>query len=91
MIKTQQLLHARALIKHGTFGKAAQTQNISRPAFSRSIANLEKYLGVKLFHRHTTGVSVTVYGEIIEKYIRHGELVEGIIPMNYRNIEDNIK
>jgi NADP-reducing hydrogenase subunit HndB len=26
--------------------------------------------------------------EIIEKYIRHGELVEGIIPMNYKNIED---
>jgi NADP-reducing hydrogenase subunit HndB len=26
--------------------------------------------------------------EIIEKYIRHGELVEGIIPMNYKNIDD---
>ncbi len=29
--------------------------------------------------------------EIIEKYIRHGELVEGIIPMNYKNIEDTTK
>ncbi|MCG8698742.1 MAG: (2Fe-2S) ferredoxin domain-containing protein [Bacteroidales bacterium] len=26
--------------------------------------------------------------EIIEKYIRNGELVEGIIPMNYQNIDD---
>jgi len=26
--------------------------------------------------------------EIIEKYIRNGELVEGIIPVNYKNIED---
>lgn len=26
--------------------------------------------------------------EIIEKYIRHGELVEGIIPVNYKNIDD---
>lgn len=26
--------------------------------------------------------------EIIEKYIRHGELVEGIIPSNYKNVED---
>ncbi len=26
--------------------------------------------------------------EIIEKYIRGGELVEGIIPLNYRTIED---
>ncbi|MEA3505336.1 MAG: (2Fe-2S) ferredoxin domain-containing protein [Bacteroidota bacterium] len=26
--------------------------------------------------------------EIIEKYIRHGELVEGIIPQNYETIDD---
>lgn len=26
--------------------------------------------------------------EIIEKYIRNGELVEGIIPMNYQSIDD---
>ena len=26
--------------------------------------------------------------EIIEKYIKEGELVEGIIPANYKNIED---
>ena len=25
---------------------------------------------------------------IIEKYIRNGELLEGIIPINYRNIDD---
>ncbi len=29
--------------------------------------------------------------EIIEKYIRGGELVEGIIPVNYKNIEDTNK
>jgi NADP-reducing hydrogenase subunit HndB len=29
--------------------------------------------------------------EIIEKYIKGGELVEGIIPANYKNIEDTQK
>lgn len=29
--------------------------------------------------------------EIIEKYIRSGELVEGIIPMNYQSIDDDNK
>ena len=29
--------------------------------------------------------------EIIEKYIRNGELVEGIIPINYQDIEDSTK
>ncbi|MGD2034120.1 MAG: (2Fe-2S) ferredoxin domain-containing protein [Bacteroidales bacterium] len=28
--------------------------------------------------------------EIIEKYIRGGELVEGIIPLNYKDIEDTV-
>jgi NADP-reducing hydrogenase subunit HndB len=28
--------------------------------------------------------------EIIEKYIRGGELVEGIIPQNYRTIDDKV-
>jgi NADP-reducing hydrogenase subunit HndB len=27
--------------------------------------------------------------EIIEKYIKGGELIEGIIPVNYRSIDDN--
>jgi NADP-reducing hydrogenase subunit HndB len=27
--------------------------------------------------------------EIIEKYIKNGELIDGIIPMNYQNIDDN--
>ena len=29
--------------------------------------------------------------EIIEKYIRNGELIEGIIPVNYQDIEDKDK
>jgi len=29
--------------------------------------------------------------EIIQKYIKGGELVEGIIPVNYRNIDDTNK
>lgn len=68
MIKYQQLRHALALLEHGNFNKAAQTQNISQPAFSRSIAKLEQSLGVKLFHRHPTGVTTTVYVKILNKY-----------------------
>lgn len=29
--------------------------------------------------------------EIIEKYIRNGELVESVIPVNYQNIDDTAK
>jgi len=30
----------------------------------------------------------STFDEIIEKYIRNGELVEGIIPQNYKTIDD---
>ena len=63
-------MHFNALIKQCNFRKAAQTQNISHPAFSRSIASLEETLGIKLFHRHPRGVSVTVYGQTVEKYAK---------------------
>lgn len=33
-------------------------------------------------------VNVKKADELIEKYIKNGELVEGIIPMNYNTIED---
>ncbi|MBI9034853.1 MAG: (2Fe-2S) ferredoxin domain-containing protein [Bacteroidales bacterium] len=34
-------------------------------------------------------VDVKKADEIIEKYIKNGELVEGIIPVNYETIDDN--
>jgi NADP-reducing hydrogenase subunit HndB len=34
-------------------------------------------------------VNIRKAGEIIDKYIRNGELVEGIIPMNYQTIDNN--
>lgn len=36
-------------------------------------------------------VNIIKADEIIEKYIKGGELVEGIIPVNYKNIEDTQK
>jgi DNA-binding transcriptional LysR family regulator len=65
MIKTVHLLHALLLSRHGSFRKAAEEANLSHPAFSRSIANLEVSLGVKLFDRLSSGVEPTVYGHVL--------------------------
>jgi DNA-binding transcriptional LysR family regulator len=65
MIKLQQLVHALALSRHGTFHSAAKTQHLSQPAFSRSIRSLEDSLGVPLFHRQTPAVTPTLYGEAL--------------------------
>ena len=68
MISLRQLINAKAVIKQLNFRKAAKVQNISQPALSRSITSLEDSLGVKLFNRNPSGISLTVYGETLDKH-----------------------
>jgi DNA-binding transcriptional LysR family regulator len=49
----------------GSMGKAAQILNISQPAISRSIAEFENALGVRLFDRHRQGIEPTEYGRAL--------------------------
>lgn len=62
--KLRQLAHALAVCKHHSFRRAAEEQHISQPALSRSIHNLEESLGVQLFDRDATDVTLTAYGEV---------------------------
>lgn len=62
-ITHKQLAHALALADHGNFTQAAEESNLSQPAFSRSIKNLEEALGVPLFDRGVPNVVPTRYGD----------------------------
>ncbi len=53
-----------------SFTLAAQQLNISQPALSKSIQQLEDRLKIKLFHRHPKGVKLTEKGEIIYKGVQ---------------------
>jgi DNA-binding transcriptional LysR family regulator len=50
------------LARFGNFGRAAMYLGLTQPSLTRSIAGLEKTLGVKLFDRDRTGVTPTVFG-----------------------------
>lgn len=65
MIGTRHLEHVLALADHGHFGRAASAIGLSQPALSRSLAALERQLGVRLFDRSAGGVEPTVYGRIV--------------------------
>jgi len=62
--KLRQLAHALAVWQHRSFRRAAEEQHISQPALSRSIHNLEASLGVQLFDRQASEVTLTAYGEV---------------------------
>lgn len=59
------LRQVMTLGRHGHYGRAAAALNISQPALSRSIAALERNLGVRLFDRSGRGVRLTSYGEVV--------------------------
>ncbi|QLC26396.1 LysR family transcriptional regulator [Parasphingopyxis algicola] len=63
-----QLRYFVAVVKHGSFRRASEELNISQPALSNSIKNLENFLGAELLKRGPKGVVATPYGNAIEAF-----------------------
>ncbi|WP_078429944.1 LysR family transcriptional regulator [Alkalihalobacterium alkalinitrilicum] len=60
----QQLAYFRKVAQVQHFTRAAEALYISQPALSRSIARLEKKLGVPLFERNGRNVRLNRYGQM---------------------------
>src|SRR5437588_30528 len=56
-----------AVVEHGNMARAADSLAISRPVVSRTIADLEQALGVRLLDRSPQGVEPTLYGRALLK------------------------
>lgn len=61
-MKLNQLQHLMAIVEQGSLRAAARRLDLPQPALTRSIRSLEKELGVELFARQTTGMSLTAEG-----------------------------
>jgi DNA-binding transcriptional LysR family regulator len=66
-IKLRQLDILMAVAKCGSMAKAAEDLAISQPVVSKTIAELENTIGVRLFDRSNQGVELTVYGQALFK------------------------
>src|SRR5215467_16081670 len=64
-MKLQDLHVFMAVAQAGSMGKAARHLNTSQPNISKSIADLEHALGVRLLDRHRQGVEPTEYGRAL--------------------------
>ena len=63
-----ELRYIVALARERHFGRAAEKCFVSQPTLSVAIKKLEEELGVTLFERHTSDVTVTQLGvRIIEQ------------------------
>jgi len=69
-VNIQQLRHFIALAERGNFTRAAQHVNLTQPALSRSIAQLEAELGMKLVDRIGKSCEVTAFGNVVLDHAR---------------------
>jgi DNA-binding transcriptional LysR family regulator len=69
-LKTRDLHIFLAVAERGNMAKAAEQLAISRPVISKTIADLEHTLGVRLLDRTPHGVEPTIYGKALLKRSR---------------------
>jgi DNA-binding transcriptional LysR family regulator len=61
-IRLRDLHIVLAVAEHGSMAKAAAGLSVSHPVISKTIAEMERTLGVRLFERSSQGVELTAYG-----------------------------
>ncbi len=66
-LKLRDLDILTTVIDTGSMGKAARRLNISQPAVSKAIAELERALGVRLVDRSRRGIMPTPFGLALKK------------------------
>jgi LysR family nitrogen assimilation transcriptional regulator len=79
----RQLKYFLRIAELGSFTKAASVLHIAQPALSRQVQQLESDLGVQLFVRSDTGVTLTDAGEALTQ--RAGQLLE-----HFASVQDEV-
>lgn len=64
-VDTRLLRHFAAVAQEGTLTRAAGRVYVTQPALTRSVHRLEELLGVRLFTRSKTGMTLTAAGEAL--------------------------
>ncbi|WP_206615544.1 LysR family transcriptional regulator [Solirhodobacter olei] len=74
------LFRLKAIAEAGSLRKAAAVLNVTQPALSRTIAQLEARFGQPLLERSSQGVTLTQYGArvlaSVQRLARHWEIAE---------------
>ncbi|MEP6940407.1 MAG: LysR family transcriptional regulator [Rudaea sp.] len=69
-LKTRHLLLLLHLHEQRSVLHAAEAANMTQPAASKLLSEMESLLGVPLFERHARGVEPTAYGELLIRRAR---------------------
>lgn len=70
-LRMKQMALLIALEQNKSIRLAAESINITQPAASKMIVEMEQAIGLTLFERHRKGVIATRYGEILTRYAKN--------------------
>lgn len=83
-LKLRELRVLLAVAEQGSFRKAGQMLHVTQPAITAAVAELERALGVPLFHRTAQGVTPTAHGE---SFIRRARAIFGELRLAVEDIQ----
>ena len=63
------------ILENGSLTKAARELNISQPALSMKLGKLEESLGMLLFNRETSPISLTAEGKLYVDYLKKQKVI----------------
>ena len=66
----QQLRYVTETVRCGSINEAAKRLYVSQPSLSNAVKELEKELGIVIFHRNPRGITLTAEGEEFLGYAR---------------------
>jgi len=87
MIEAQDMVVFLAVVRDGSFGRAATSLLISQPAVSERIVRLERIVGVELFTRGNRGAALTPAGERLVPYAQRTVDLLGEAAQAVRSVE----
>ncbi|MEL6520799.1 MAG: LysR family transcriptional regulator [Pseudomonadota bacterium] len=84
-INIEQLRTFLAVVRHGGVRRAALGLNLTQPAVTARVKNLEDTLGCALFERRSDGMKLTKRGELL---LAHAEKFEHLADLVERDVVD---
>lgn len=80
----QQLRYVIAIAEYGSITSAAQMLHVAQPSLSKAVAELEREMGVTVFHRTNRGVTVTAEGSELLSYARQVVEQSDLLEQRYK-------
>lgn len=84
-LNLDQMIAFLTVIRLGSISKAAQALNLTQPAITTRIRNLETTLQAELFERRSTGIMMTKRGDLL---MRYAEQIEQLSELIFADVMD---